>query len=255
MSDAYSGYTYHRYKKKKRFFAIVVLTVGVCVLALGANLIFGFVDFSHGFKKNDTVTIPEKQFYITYGQVFQNKSDAIANAVGVKETGGAGYLLNNPSGHRQSTYGNDLSSANAAGGWVVVGEIYDNNSAANAAAVPLKSGNIQIKLTDETHKDIVTRLCMTFNTTFDTLIDFIARFDANTMTRAEITNHARIAYNNLIDLIGEFETVTPFGGEYTNLSKYVAKELFALGLLWLDANTNFAHTLKNAACWVAFATV
>jgi len=147
----------------------------------------------------------------------------------IKNAGGSGYLVSNNNS------------------WTVVNDIRNTNF---DTATKYTTRKTNIALTDKAHYKLVSALIGSFKSTFDTLCDFRDKYDAGEITKAEISDLARIAYMNLVDLRGELELV----GGYTALYSYLTRQLFGLNLLWLEVGTaGFSHVLKNSASWVIFA--
>ena len=237
MKNEYSGYAYRRFRPPVKWYVITLTVLVVAVTAFTSNLIFGFVDLSSGIggKSGKNITVSPVTFFTTQSQVFTDKSDAMATATEIRRNGGAGYLIQNSDG------------------WVVVDNI--SNTQINGESVSHSSQKVLVNLIDESHRETISVLCGTFESTFVTLCDFVFQHSAGTMTRREIMDKSRIAYNNLLALVTTFETYreTSWNEDYQNLLRYLTNQLFALSLVWLDSGSSFGHTLKNASAWVAFA--
>lgn len=239
MEGAYSAYSYRRYKKPKRFFAffMVVLTLGSGFFV--ANLMFGFVDFGGvDVKKSDIVVVPALTFYVTETDSVESKSTAMRMALDVKERGGASYLV------KKGT------------NWAVVDGITDKNDK-YAPVVAYSAPSAEIRLVDLEHRALIETLVGTFGVTFATLCDYMEKFEAHKMVADEIIGVSCLAYNNLVDLVGEFEILRSEGAwssDYARLYSALCSQMFGLAVIWLEGRTeNFAHVLKNAMAWVAFA--
>jgi len=233
MSDSYSGYTYRRYKKRLRLFPFVVAGIGILVIFLTMNLFVGCVNL--GTKQGTGATVPAVTFYTTESEVLNSKSQALEKASTIKNAGGAGYLRTSGTG------------------FAVIDDICVNQIEGSKKYTSTKK---TIKLTNKDHQDMVGVLAGTFQSTFEVLCGYIHKFEAGELTQSEISDSARLAYNNLVDLTGEFERIqeTAKSTDYHTLLTYLTRQLFGLNLIWLEGSSaNFLHVLRNSACWVIFA--
>jgi len=235
MDEAYSSYSYKRYRRKPRVFVFIIVPLVLATVFFTANLIWGFVDFGAIRRSNQVVTLPSVTFHTTQTQGQQNKSDALRTAVEVKNAGGSAYLV----------VKDNL--------WAVVKEIsskpFDGSTAHTTTQV-------SINLVDEAHRQIIENLVGSFKTTFDVLCDFHDRYKDGELSMKEITDMARIAYNNLVDLVGELELVQSSvrSAQYGELLRALTGQLFGLNILWLETDPgSFLHTIKNASAWTIYA--
>jgi hypothetical protein len=234
--SAYSGYEYTRYRPKRNYFVYILVPVVLAVIFFVANLLFGFVNF--GKKGTAYVDCAQISFYVTTTTPQQSKSDAMRTAAEVKQNSGSGYLV---------------SMENS---WYVIDDIgfkpfeAGSDSLSTVTTLPAK-----ITLAKSEHAELVNSLVTTFKTTFETLCDFLEKYDTDELTPSDISEQARQAYNTLVDMRGELEIIqTEFKHQpYSYLLAAVTYQLFGLNLLWLNTGANFEHTLKNSASWVIFA--
>jgi len=234
MEEAYKGYAYKRYKQpvlklgnfKKRLFWIVSVPIILAIVLFSANLIFGFISFGGGAGKS--INIGSVTFYVSYSDPINNKPDAMAKVVQIRNQGGSGYLV-----------------ADGAG-WLVVDQLSNREFQGSVAVTTLAAS---LSVTNNDHIELLQTLVGTFASTFDTLVKFTDAFKAGEMTRQEISDSARIAYNNLLDLVEKLPRV-----DYEILWSSLVFQLFGLHIIWLDGtDNNFPHVLSNAKSWVIFA--
>jgi hypothetical protein len=226
--DAYSGYSYKRYRGRPKVFLFIALPVILAILFFVANLAFGFIDFKHT-RAPASVKISSVTFYARLTTPQKTKSEAMRTATETKNTGGSGYMLNT-----------------GEPGWAVVMDIGPNAFDGSTATT---TKDAQIHLSSLDHKALIESLTGTFKVSFETVCGFLK--DPSVASAS-----ARLAYNNLVDLTGELEKIqaTAQNPAYTRLLTYLTRQLFGLNLLWLDAGgDNFAHVIKNAASWIIYA--
>lgn len=238
MDDAYKEYEYRRFKpplfRRKRLFALLVTLVILVTVFFCANLVFGFVNLSPSGPGN-TLDIQSTTFHVTQSEPYTDKAKAMFAGVAVRREGGSGYLV---------------AQDNA---WRVIHQVRNQTF---TGAVSITTTPARMTLTDNEHRGLVEILVASFVATFDTLNDFFTRFTDNSLSQREISNSARIAYNNLLDLTVQLELVqsTARNPHYAMLLEQLTFQLLGLHLIWMDGNSeNFSHVMQNAMSWTIFA--
>ena len=235
--DEYKDYTYKRFRKPRRFFLVVMLLLSVVAVVFSLNLIFGFISFGGGGGSRNTLELQGMTFYTLTSDEFTDKADAMEHAINIRADGGAAFLR---------------ASGEA---WQVI-ERVSNKEFENSVAQVITPTSIT--LINQEHRELVSNLASTFITTLQELSDFYDRYSVNLVTQREISDKARIAYNNLIDLTASFQEVMKIStnAAYEKIFVALISQLLGLNVVWLEVNNqNFAHVLQNAMSWVAFAYV
>ena len=235
MEDAYSGYEYHRFRRRKNHVFLIISVIALLIIVVFcANLIFGFVSLKKS-SKAVIVNCPQVTFYINTSDEYSKKSDAILKATEIKSGGGSGYIF----------FDNDV--------WRVVNDISNEQS---DGMMPISTPNASIDISDEDQKELFETVIGTFKTNFDILCGFCSQFEDGIITAEEVSNSSRAIYNQLVDLTGEIEILQTNSANqiYSTIMTYLTRQMFGLSLIWLDGtNENFSWVLKNASSWIIFA--
>ena len=226
--NAYSGYTYKRYKKRKRIFPWVT---GILLIILGAfiaNLFLGCVRFG---PKPENFTTPELVFYAVVSGTYNTRTEAAAQAKSDEHNGLAGFVTAE---------------------YLVISEVFltERENTREFAVPPT-----EITLVRKEHKTLFAPLFDKFTENFAWLCAATAEFQTQKLTPREIADAAVLRYKTLQQLAADLDEIQERAQSplYATTLLALNKQAIALYILSTEAaSPNFLHELRRAACTAAF---
>ena len=259
----YAEFVYKRRGTPKRrggvrIFPVIVLVVLLGVIALLANMFFGFVNF--GGKSGQGAVLPSATVWVIETGRFNVKNNALGHARDVRTHGGAGFVVG---------LGGYLGAVADTKQWSVLENVYATREGAeielltlpetiktNAVITEIAFDGRRVTLHNTRDTVVFDALVGSFYTNFLFLCDGLVKYKNGEVSAVEVCAETLQRYNELTATVREFDKIQENASSmfYARVLVHANRELLALYLLSGEgASANFPSALSNAICAVVFA--